>query len=411
MMNRRPPTALKDAALDIVRRLRDAGHVALFAGGCVRDMLMRRRPADYDVATDATPDQIIPLFRRTRKVGVQFGVVLVGVGPHWIEVATFRTDADYRDGRRPTAVHFTTPRNDALRRDFTINGMFYDPIAREVVDHVGGRRDLSRRLIRAIGDPSRRFAEDHLRMLRAVRFAARLGFRVEPRTLNAIRRHARHIVRVSAERIGEELRLILTHPGRAVAWRLIADTDLLPHLWTGADATAARVRETGARLAALPADSSFELGLAAVLLHAAPHDVRHACAALRTSNRTRDTVAWLCAQCPRLDKPDALTLADVKLLMARPAFEDLLALFSADLRAARRPLAAHRRLVRRAAAVPADRVAPPPLLTGDDLHHMRVPQGPIYRDVLDRVYYAQLNEEIADRAAACALARRLLDGA
>jgi poly(A) polymerase len=336
--------------------------------------------------------------------------VLVGVGPHWIEIATFRTDADYRDGRRPTAVHFTTPRNDARRRDFTINGMFYDPLAREVVDHVGGRRDLSRRLIRAIGDPSRRFAEDHLRMLRAVRFAARLGFRIEPRTLDAIRRHARHIARVSAERICEELRLILTHPGRAVAWRLLNNAGLLPHLWPGADALAEPARETCARLAALPQDASFELGLAAILLHASPHDVRHTCAALRTSNRTRDTVAWLAANRPRLDRPDALTLADLKLLMARPAFKDLLALFAADLRAARRPPAPHRRLVRRAAAVPADRVAPPPLLTGDDLHRMRVPQGPVYRDVLDRVYYAQLNDEIADHAAACALARRLLDG-
>src|SRR5262249_27656669 len=141
-MTHAAPTTARSAALRIIRALRDAGHTALLAGGCVRDMLMRRRPDDYDVATDATPERILQLFRRTQKVGVQFGLVIVGIGRHWIEVATFRSDLDYADGRRPTAVYFSDARQDAERRDFTINGMFYDPIGREVIDFVGGQSDL-----------------------------------------------------------------------------------------------------------------------------------------------------------------------------------------------------------------------------------------------------------------------------
>ncbi len=171
---------MKAAATRVVERLQSQGFATLFAGGCVRDMLMDREPKDYDVATSAKPEEVVGLFRRTQQVGAQFGVVLVRIGRHAIEVATFRRDQAYEDGRRPIGVEFCGPEEDARRRDFTINGMFFDPVVAEVIDHVDGKADLAARLIRAIGEPAERFAEDHLRLLRAIRFAGRLGFQIEP---------------------------------------------------------------------------------------------------------------------------------------------------------------------------------------------------------------------------------------
>ena len=203
-------------AFEVVDRLQRAGHRALWAGGCVRDLLMDREPSDYDVATDATPDRVMGLFRRTIPVGVSFGVVRV-LGPREagaVEVATFRSDGRYDDGRRPQSVTFGTPEADARRRDFTINGMFLDPVRDEILDLVGGKKDLEARVLRAIGDPIERFAEDKLRLLRAVRFAARLGFELEQSTKAAIASMAGEVRVVSAERIAEELRKMLVHPSR-----------------------------------------------------------------------------------------------------------------------------------------------------------------------------------------------------
>ena len=176
-----------------------------WAGGCARDLLLGLEPQDYDVATDAPPEQICGLFRRTRKVGAAFGVVLVHEHRKWIEVATFRSDGEYFDGRRPSEVHFCDSQRDAQRRDFTVNGMFIDPLRRELIDYVGGQADLRAGLIRAIGDPTARFAEDHLRLIRAVRFAARLGFEIEPATLGAMREQAAKLTTVATERVREEL--------------------------------------------------------------------------------------------------------------------------------------------------------------------------------------------------------------
>ncbi|MEX0586183.1 MAG: CCA tRNA nucleotidyltransferase, partial [Pirellulales bacterium] len=210
----------RDFALEIVRRLRDAGHEALWAGGCVRDQLLGLAPKDYDVATNATPDQIREVFgrRRTLPIGAAFGVITV-LGPRsagQIEVATFRTDATYSDGRHPDSVTFTNAEHDAQRRDFTINGLFFDPVANEVVDYIGGQQDLETRILRAIGDPRLRLREDKLRMLRAVRFAASFGFQIEPATLQAIQEMAPEVTTVSAERIGMEIRRMLTDSHRVV---------------------------------------------------------------------------------------------------------------------------------------------------------------------------------------------------
>jgi len=214
-------------AIAIVNALRRQGHEAYLVGGCVRDLLLGRKPKDYDIATGARPEEVIAAFPRTIPVGAQFGVVIVRKGGRNFEVATFRKDAGYSDGRHPDRVAFATARADARRRDFTINGMFYDPVAGEVMDFVGGQRDLAAGVIRAIGNPDRRFDEDKLRMLRAVRFAARLGYEIEKKTAAAIKSRAVEIKEVSAERIGAEVAMLLTCPGAGRGLRLLEDLGLL----------------------------------------------------------------------------------------------------------------------------------------------------------------------------------------
>src|SRR5258706_159236 len=249
---------MRDTARSIVERLQAHGHQALLAGGCVRDMLIGRDPTDYDVATSATPDVVIGLFKKTQKIGAAFGVVLVRTGRISIEVATFRRDAPYADGRHPTAVEFTDAREDALRRDFTINGLFLNPITDEVVDYVGGRADIEARLVRAIGEPSHRFAEDHLRLLRAVRFAARMDFQIEPATWHAMREHAAQIARISPERIREELEAILSASSRRRGFTILCDSDLMQYLWPGSEQVLSQRNRIEAALEAMPADAGFD---------------------------------------------------------------------------------------------------------------------------------------------------------
>ena len=218
------------AARSVVHRLRESGFRAYFAGGCVRDRLRGEQPTDFDVATDASADDVTRLFRRTVPVGVQFGVVLVLVDDQPIEVASFRSDAEYVDGRRPVSVRPATPEEDAQRRDFTINGMFCDPGSGEVLDYVGGQADLAAGIIRAIGEPAQRFHEDRLRMLRAVRLAARLGYAIEPATMAAIRAHAGSIIGIAWERIGEEIVRILREADARRGFALLDESGLLPHV-------------------------------------------------------------------------------------------------------------------------------------------------------------------------------------
>lgn len=218
---------MKSEAVKIVKRLRAKGHEAYLVGGCVRDMLMGKIPKDWDVATSATPDEIMDTFPKTIPVGARFGVVIVRSRGENYEVATFREEWGYADGRRPDGVRFSTAKADARRRDFTINGLFYDPVADEVIDYVGGRKDLRRGVVRAIGDPRDRFEEDKLRMLRAVRFAAGFYFRIDKRTGRAIREHASEINRVSAERIREELVKVLTGNDPVRGTELMDESGLL----------------------------------------------------------------------------------------------------------------------------------------------------------------------------------------
>ncbi|MCH7526057.1 MAG: CCA tRNA nucleotidyltransferase [Planctomycetes bacterium] len=384
----------------MIRRLHKAGHQALLAGGCVRDMILNRAAKDYDVATNARPKEVIRLFARTRKIGAKFGVVMVLDGNQQVEVATFRTESGYADGRHPDKVEFATAKADAARRDFTINGMFYDVVDDSVIDYVGGQEDLQGRRIRAIGDAEQRFTEDHLRMLRAVRFAARLGFDIEPGTFEALKRHAHAIRSIAPERVRLELELILTASSRARGWEMLVSSGLADHLAEGVTWTEAQASEAGWRLADLPEDAGFTLALAAVLITHGPQKAQTACRRLTCANVNTKGVGWLLTQLPRVAKPDRLELADIKLLMANPLFDDLGHLLRSELIAASQPLEAHAALLSRAAEIPSDQVTPPPLVTGDDLLALNVAQGPAYARILEILYRAQLNMEIVDRTTA-----------
>ena len=219
--------ASRDSAISIIQRLQGAGYEAYFVGGCVRDLLRGVEPGDYDIVTSARPDEVCSLFPHTVPVGISFGVVLVVEGGHSYEVATFRAESDYEDGRRPSQVEFTSAEGDVRRRDFTVNALLMDPVTGNIIDYVEGRQDIENRLIRTIGSPQDRFAEDHLRLLRAVRFAANLGYDIDTETFNAIKQHTSLISRISAERIRDELTKLLTRGGARRGMEILAETGLL----------------------------------------------------------------------------------------------------------------------------------------------------------------------------------------
>jgi poly(A) polymerase len=397
-----------EGAVRIVRKLAAAGHQALLAGGCVRDLLLGLSPQDYDVATDAPPERVAQLFRRTRQVGAQFGVVLVRERGRWVEVATFRSDGCYLDGRRPSEVHFCDARHDAQRRDFTINGMFLDPLAHTLLDYVGGQEDLRARLIRAIGDPPARFAEDHLRLVRAVRFATRLDFEIEPVTFAALKDHAPRLATVAAERVREELEKMLTHPARRRVFDLLAESGLLAYLWAGATWRPDQIAAGGALLGRLPPRVSFALALAALIRDRGAREVQEICRALTCSNEQREAVAWLIAHHADLDDPARISLANLKCLLAHPAQSDLRAWAAA--RYHELPDGAQRQavLARRIESIAPEALQPAPLVTGGDLAARGVKPGPIYRKLLDALYRRQLDETLTTRSAGLRVLDELL---
>lgn len=398
----------RQAAEAIIRKLHAAGFEALLAGGCVRDLLIGREPADYDVATSARPEEVCRLYPRAQKVGAHFGVVLVRQFNHPVEVATFRKDGPYADGRHPDEVVFCTAREDAQRRDFTINGMFYDVLAGQAIDYVGGREDLEARIIRAIGNPEQRFEEDHLRLLRAVRFAARLGFHIEQETFEAIYNRADRIRQISTERVRGELEMILTEPNRGEGFDLLCATGLLLHLWPGSQWSTGTVKKSARALAGLPAESGFSLALAAMIYHHKPADASRICRDLTCSNKVREEVVWLLKGLSAASTGHIRTLADLKLLMANPCFPDLLYLFTSHLSAEDLPPSPADQLRARAEAIPRHEVAPAPLVGGDDLLQMGLPQGPAFKQILDELYYQQLNLELKAREEALAAAQLLV---
>ncbi len=381
----------QDAAIQIVKVLRSRGHQALLAGGCVRDMLLGRPAKDYDVATDARPEDVFGLFKRTLKVGAKFGVVIVLIDEYQIEVATFRSDAGYADGRRPTQVTFTTPEQDALRRDFTINGMFYDPLEDRVIDYVGGQADLERRVVRTIGHPGERFSEDYLRMLRAVRFSTQLGFAVEPSTYAAIRANASRITGISGERIRMELEGILTCPGRAAGAGLLKETGLASAIFPGLGAEALDMA-VGV-LGRLRRKTSFPLVLASLHVTGPTEEAMAGLEVLRLSRSEVRHVRFLLDHRGTLLKRD-MTLARLKRLLAEPHFRDLYEYQRAIQKAGRGPVEALVGLLNRIRPLAGVDLRPDPLLNGHDLMQLGAVPGPGLGELADQLYMAQLEGEL-----------------
>jgi tRNA nucleotidyltransferase/poly(A) polymerase len=406
------PEEQRDFAVAVVRKLRGAGYEALWAGGCVRDLLLERTPKDYDVATNARPGEIRRLFghRRTLAIGAAFGVITVkgrrGAGQ--VEVATFRSDDQYDDGRHPKSVRFSDAREDALRRDFTVNGLFYDPIGQEVVDYVGGREDLKRRVIRAIGDPVQRFSEDKLRLLRAVRFATVLDFVIDPPTLEAVGRMARQIRIVSPERITAEVQRILTEPHRSRGVRLLLETGLAAEILPEVVLQDRSSREHAlAVLDQLP-QATFPRSLG-VLLHGRvePDAALEIAKRWRICNRDADRVAWLLANYDALAEARSKRWSALQRIFIAEGIEDLLAIREAEARTGRGD-AEELAWCRAQLARPPAELDPPPLATGDDLIRHGIPPGPAYRWLLERLRDAQLDGQIGDHRQALALADQLL---
>lgn len=408
------PKRQREFALHVVRTLRAAGYQAYWAGGCVRDQLLGIEPTDYDVASDATPPQIRRVFgrRRTLAIGAAFGVITV-LGPKQagqIEVATFREDDTYRDGRHPESVRYSTPELDAQRRDFTINGLFYDPQRRQVIDYVGGRADLQRGLVRAIGDARARFSEDRLRILRAVRFAATFQFQLEAETQRAVQEMAGGITAVSAERIGGEMQRMLGHSTRADAVRLLHVTGLLAVLIPELEVLATGARdgdpwdETLRVLASLKAPS-FPLALAALLHRTGGKAlVEQVAARWRLSNEQTRRAAWLVDNYRRIDRATITIWPTLQRLLITDGIGELLALSEAVAGGETEQVA----FCRQRLAWPPEKLNPPPLITGRDLIAHGIPPGKSFRWLLTRLRDAQLSGDVQTRDAALQLADRLL---
>ena len=391
----------RELAIKVIQKLRRHAHQALLAGGCVRDQLLARPAKDYDVATSAEPRAVMKLFPRTLKVGVHFGVVIVLEKRQQVEVATFRVDGEYRDGRHPSQVRFAGPEEDASRRDFTVNGMFYDPVDEVVLDYVDGRADIERRIIRTIGEPTERFKEDYLRMLRAVRFAAQLDFAVESHTLAAIGEQAGHITQISGERIRTELALLLTCPGRVKGAGLFCDTGLAHHTLPVLDATTMPVGlATLGHLRRMP---SFPLTLAALLVGCHMDAALRSVQGLRLSRQETKHLTFLLTHRGRFSD-SSLSQAELRILLAEPWATDQFALERAFLKATEKsltPLCAMRRRIR---ALGGMEMAPPPLLDGHDLMALGVPAGPRLGACMKALYDDQLEGRLERQAVPIAIA-------
>jgi len=427
-------------ARSLVERLRASGHKAYFVGGCVRDLLLGRAPKDFDVATSARPEEVLALFPRADRVGAHFGVVLVHEGRAHVEVATFRADLEYLDGRHPEGVRFETdPRADAVRRDFTINALLLDPLSGEILDFVEGRADLEAGVIRAIGDPAQRFREDHLRLLRAVRFAARLGFSIEPATCDAIRSLAPLIHAVSAERVRDELARILTEGGARRGFELLDATGLLHQIlpeieamkgveqppefhpegdvWTHTLIMLDGMREPSVGLAlgvllhdvGKPAtfkvaerirfDGHVEKGL---------EIARPLLTRLRFPSDTIETAEALIANHMKFGAVTRMRESKLKRFLRMPDFDEHLALHRLDCLSSHRNLDNYEFVKRKLAELPPAQLKPARLVTGRDLIEAGYRPGPLFKAVLDEIEDAQLEGRIATREEGLALAREIL---
>ncbi len=422
---------METTARQICAHLRDRGHVAYFAGGCVRDMVRGFTPKDIDIATDARPEQVQRIFPRTYAVGANFGVIVVLQDDFQFEVATFRSDDAYIDGRRPIQVHFSSAEEDARRRDFTVNGMFFDPAKSEVIDWVGGRGDLDARLVRAIGDPAQRFSEDRLRLLRAVRFAAVLDFEIEERTWQALVQNAPAVTGISAERIRDELVRIFVSRQRVRGWDLLDRAGLLraiipeiepmkgcaqpPEFHPEGDV----FRHTRLMLQLLPEIVSIPLVFSVIL-----HDIAKPVTAtmdengrirfnahdrigaemterimerLRFSRAEIDATVEMVRQHMVFKDVPKMRVAKLKRFMARPTFDEELELHRVDCASSHAMLENYDFLQRKKEEFANEPIIPPPLVRGDDLLALGLKPGPKFGEILEAVETRQLEGALTSR--------------
>jgi poly(A) polymerase len=430
---------VREFAISVVRTLRDHGHQAYFVGGCVRDLLLGREPADYDVATDAAPEEVMRIFPETYAVGAQFGVVLVPVPKEQripsqsetIEVATFRSDVGYSDGRHPDEVRFTRdPSEDVQRRDFTINGLLLDPTNNQVLDFVGGQKDLEARSIRAIGDPALRFSEDKLRMLRAVRFAARFEYTIEAATFAAIRQLAPQIHQVSRERVRDELTKMLTEGHAGHAFELLDQTGLLHEVLPEIEAMKGVEQppefhpegdvfvHTLLMVEKLPQPCPQTLAWG-VLLHdvgkpptfrRAPDRIRFddhvdvgvkmaeaICRRLRFSNDDTEQILALVDNHMRFGHVDRMKASTFKRFIRLPRFDEHLELHRLDCESSHRNLRVYNLVREKMAELPPEAVRPAPLVTGDDLITAGYSPGPRFKEILSAIEDAQLEGRLRSK--------------
>ncbi|HSI10650.1 MAG TPA: CCA tRNA nucleotidyltransferase [Chthoniobacter sp.] len=417
-------SSLAKSARGIVQQLQEAGFIAYYAGGCVRDQLMGVSPHDYDIATSAHPEQVQNLFRRTIAVGAHFGVIVVLDGSYEFQVATFRNDGQYIDGRRPESVTFATPEEDATRRDFTINGLFFDPIAGTLIDYVGGQEDLGRKVLRAIGNPYDRFREDRLRLLRAVRFGTTLGFDLDGATWRAVCENARHINEVSAERIREELVKILLSPRRVRGFDLLDESGLLAAILPEVEALKGCEQppqfhpegdvfvHTRIMLGLLPAEVTVPLVLS-VLFHDigkpgtfaidetgrirfSGHDKLGAemtealMSRLRFSRAEIEATVEAVANHMVFKDVQQMRVSKLKRFLARPHIDDELELHRVDCTSSHGMLDNYDYLRTKRTEFASEPLIPPPLITGRDLIDLGFKPGPRFSEILEAVQSRQL---------------------
>ena len=426
----------------VVRRLVESGHQAVYAGGCVRDALLNRPSPDVDIATAATPDQVQAIFpQASDPQGKAFGVIRLKRGDHVFEIATFRVDGPYLDGRRPSTVTFTTAEEDAKRRDFTVNGMFFDPLQNKVLDFVQGRADLDSKIIRAIGDPAARFTEDRLRLFRAIRFAVQLGFALEPKTWEALVLLAPESKNLAPERVRDELIKIFTSPDPARGLDLLHDAGLvavwLPELlemrgcaqspahhpegdvWVHTRLLLTHLRNPSPVLAfsallhdvGKPRTSRTEpsgrirfFGHEGVGARMAEEILRR----LRFSNDEIQAVVACIANHMAFKDAPQMRVSTLKRLLARPTFGEELELHRIDCTSSHGELDIHRFLVAKQAEFSQEEIKPKPLVTGHDLQKIGIPPGPSMGGILHQLMDEQLEGKLTDRESALARARQLV---
>ena len=432
----------REAALELARRLTAAGHQALFAGGCVRDRLLGHSPKDYDIATSARPGEVLKLFPGANEVGAHFGVVIAKHGGFHVEIATFRTDGSYKDGRRPETVTFSTAEEDAQRRDFTMNGLFERPETGEVIDYVGGLADLRAGLLRAIGDPVARFTEDGLRLLRALRFSTTLGFEIAAETLAAIRECAPLLDRISPERLRDEFTKILGSPRRRAGVEMLVETDLMVHIvpeflkTLGCEQPPEWHPEgdvythTCIMLEMLEPHAPLELCLA-VLLHdiGKPpcqtfgdrirfngHDAMGAAMAdtiLRRLRYPNDVIAAVVAMVARhmqFMNVQQMRTAKLKRFMAEPTFQKEMELHRVDCGSSNGFTDNYEFLKAKEEEFAAQPLIPPPLVSGRDLIQLGLAPGPRFKEILETIQTEQLEGRILDRGPALDYLKELAAG-